>query len=130
MKRVLSVILTLVLLLGLAGCYVQSDSEGTAVEFTLLVRHSDGSEKRFNVETKAASLGEALLAEGLIEASAESDGMYDTVDGEQALWSDGEAWWCFFRGDESLTVGLDETKPENGVTYAAIFARGMDEVRP
>ena len=54
-------------------------------DITLKVVHGDGTEKEFPITTTAATLGDALVAEGLVEGEESSYGLFiTTVDGEQA----------------------------------------------
>lgn len=127
MKQMTAILLLLCLLCGLAGCDIQSGQKKETIHFTFTVTHGDGTEKAFSIDTEAATLADALKAEQLVEESAESDGLYDVVDGEKADWNDGEAWWCFFKDGEALMVGLEQTTPEDGASYAAVFTRGSGE---
>lgn len=124
MKRIFVCLLLLSMLLGVAGCYVEKE-EKTDLSFTFTVIHEDGTEAKFNITTEQTTLGAALKEEKLVVESEESSGLYDTVDGETADWSDGEAWWCFYLGEDSLTVGIDEQKLAEGEEYRAVFTRGF-----
>ena len=127
MKQMTALFLLVCLLCGLTGCYVQSARNSEAMHITFAVTHADGTEKVFSLDTEKATLADALKAEKLVEESAESAGLYDVVDGEKADWNDGEAWWCFTKNGEALTVGLAQTPVEDGASYAAVFTRGSGE---
>ena len=126
MKRMTAILLLLCLLCGLAGCYVRSE-DGQTLHFSFKVTHADGTEKTFELETQKTILADALLAEGLVAESAESAGLYNTVDGETADWNDGEAWWCFSQEGTALTVGIEQVTLTEGATYEAVFTRGFRE---
>lgn len=125
MKRVAAICLLFCLLLGLTACYVQGGTE--KVEITFTVTHSDGTEKTFKINTDAETLAQALLAEELVEESAENSGLYDVVDGEKADWDDGEAWWRFSQDGEMLLVGIEEVRLTDGAAFEAVFVRGFSE---
>lgn len=126
MKQMTALFLLVCLLCGLTGCYVQSAQGSETMHITFTVTHADGTEKVFSLDTEKATLADALKAEKLVEESAESAGLYDVVDGEKADWNDGEAWWCFTKNGEALTVGLAQTPVEDGASYAAVFTRGSE----
>lgn len=127
MKRIAAIALVLCLLCGLAGCYTDSAPEGSR-RFTFRVIHEDGSRKVYQVTASVAEpLAETLVRHGIVEESAENDGLYDVVDGERADWDDGMAWWCFRKDGQPLTVGIEDVVPENGAVYEAVFTRGYGD---
>lgn len=127
MKRIAAIALVLCLLCGLAGCYTDSEPERLC-SFTFRVIHEDGSRKVYQVTASVAEpLAETLVRHGIVEESAENDGLYDVVDGERADWDDGMAWWCFRKDGQPLTVGIEDVVPENGAVYEAVFTRGYGD---
>ena len=126
MKRIPAILLVLCLLCGLAGCYTESEPERLC-SFTFRVVHADGTEKVYEIGTDKATLAEALVTMRLVEESTESAGLYDVVDGERADWDDGEAWWCFRKDGQTLTVGIEDVAPEDGAVYEAVFTRGFGD---
>ena len=127
MKRIAAIALVLCLLCGLAGCYTESEPERLC-SFTFRVVHADGTEKVYEIATDKATLAEALVTMRLVEESTESAGLYDVVDGERADWDDGEAWWCFRKDGQPLTVGIEDVVPENGAVYEAVFSHGYGDM--
>ncbi len=127
MKRMTALLLLLCLLCGLAGCYVDSEQKETSVHITFAVTHADGTEKIFEIDTVQKTLAAALLKEKLVEESAESAGMYTVVDGEEADWNDGEAWWCFSQNGEALTVGIEQVELTEDAHFEAVFTRGFGD---
>lgn len=122
MKRFAAILLALLLVFSLAACAAKGDSKS----FTFEVTHDDGTVKTFEITTDAENLAEALTKEGLISESAQSPGLYDTVDGELADWNDNESWWCISKNGESLSVGMQETPVEDGAHYEAVFTHGFE----
>lgn len=100
--------------------------KGESVAITFTVTHSDGNEKVFHIQTECTNLADALKQEDLVRES-ESAGMYDTVDGETALWDDGEAWWKFSANGEDLAVGIESVNIADGDSYEAVFTNGFGE---
>lgn len=127
MKRIAAIALVLCLLCGLAGCYTESEPERLC-SFTFRVVHADGTEKVYEIATDKATLAEALVTMRLVEESTESAGLYDVVDGERADWDDGEAWWCFRKDGQPLTVGIEDVVPKNGAVYEAVFSHGYGDM--
>ena len=117
MKRWITLLLCCCLLAALVGCASKTETKGLEIHFS--VTHA--------ITTTATNLAEALKQEGLVEESAASAGLYDVVNGEKADWNDGEAWWCFSKDGEALTVGIEETELVDGANYEAVFTRGFGE---
>lgn len=98
--------------------------DAQAVEITLKVIHGDGSEKEFPISTTAATLGEALEAEGLISGEESSYGLFvTTVDGETVDDANQE-WWCLTKGGEMWNYGVDATELADGDTFEFTFTVG------
>lgn len=112
MKRIIAFLLVLTMALALVAC----GNSGKA--FTVVVADQDGSETTFNYTSKAATVGEALLAEGLI-AGEDSDWglMVNTVNGITADWATENAYWAFFIDGEYAQTGVSETELTDGATY-------------
>ncbi len=91
-------------------------SEG-GKNLTILVTHGDESTKTFNVETGAEFLGEALVAEGLIQGDVTEYGLYiKTVDGETADEAI-QQWWGYTKGGEAVNYGVDMCPIADGEQY-------------
>lgn len=87
---------------------------------------SDGSRKTLNLNTKAQTLREALEEHELISGDESSYGLFvKTVDGVTADDSKQE-WWCFTKGGEMLTVGVDAIQIADGDTYEITLKTGYD----
>ena len=130
LKRVLSLVLCVVLIAAMAlftGC---SDTKKTAANegekaFTLLVVDGDGNEKRFEITSNAATVGEALLAEKLIAGEDGPYGLYiKTVDGITVDYNKDGAYWSFYVGDTYATSGVDTTEIQDGQTYSLKVEKG------
>ena len=122
MKRIISLLLALTLILGvLCACTPAEDT----LHITFRVTHDDGEEKAFEFDTAKTTLAEVLIEEDLVKESTESSGFYDTVDGEVADWNVDEGWWYFTCNGEGLTVGIEETELVDGAVYEAIFTHGF-----
>lgn len=100
-----------------------TDSKQIAVE----VVHGDGSTKDFDITTDSENLRGALEQEEGLVAGEESDyGLFvTTVDGETADAA-AEQWWCFTKGGEMLTTGVDDTVIADGDHYEITLTEGYD----
>ena len=126
MKRIISLLLALILILGvLCGCASKS-ADDDSLHITFRVTHDDGEMNEFKIATTKTTLGDALFDEKLVPESEYSTGFYSTIDGEYADWEADEGWWCLYCNGEMLMVGANETELVDGAVYEAIFTHGFD----
>ena len=135
MKKIIALLLALVMALSLVACggtdtpdtnpstnpSVESTpaaSDSVGASFTVVVTDLDGTETTFEYTSEAATVGEALLAEGLIQGDAGEYGLYiNTVNGITADYNTDGVYWAFYIDGEYALTGVDATNIEAGVTY-------------
>ena len=120
--RVLSVVLCTVLIaamaLSMTACTDNNTSAGTAT-FTFQVVDGDGKQTDFTITTDKATVGEALLDEGLIKGEDGPYGLYvKEVNGITADYDVDGTFWAFYVDGEMAPTGVDTTKVEDGAVYA------------
>ena len=104
---------------------LSSAEDAETKDITLKVVHGDGTEKEFPITTTAATLGDALVAEGLVEGEESSYGLFiTTVDGEQAVYETDGAYWAFYVGDEYASLGVDQTPIADGDSFSLVYTVG------
>lgn len=133
LKRTLSLLLCLVLIAATAlmatACDLFKPEETTSPQeieqpaqkksFTFIVVDKDGNETSFQITTDKAIVGDALLAEGLIEGDNGAYGLYvKKVNGILADYDVNKTYWAFYINDEYAMSGVDATPVEEGATYS------------
>ena len=125
MKRMISLLLALTLVLALAACGAKDAPAAEAASFQVVVTDLDGNETAFEYTSSAASVGEALVAEGLIAGHETEYGLYiDTVNGITADWDADQTYWAFYINGEYATTGIDGTEIVAGTTYGLVLTKG------
>ena len=126
MKRTLSLLLALVMVFALTACGAKEEAPAAdAVSFKVVVTDLDGKETTFEYSSNAASVGEALVAEGLIEGHETEYGLYiDTVNGITADWDADQTYWAFYINGEYATTGIDGTEIVADTTYSLTLTKG------
>ena len=126
MKKLLSVLLALTLLLSFAACGKEDPvATGEKVQFTVIVTHKDKTEKIFLYEVDAGSkVGTVLENAGLINSEGADQGMFHTVDGEKADWNTDQSYWAFYIDDQYATTGIYDTVAKNGKNYKLVYTVG------
>lgn len=141
MKKILSLVVATVLLaamvLGATSCDKTVDEETPATTtaaseaakpieigegataFTFEITHMDGSQKVYAVKTDAETVGEALVALGLIAGEDGAYGLYvKTVDGETVDYDTHQKYWAFYENGAMAMNGVDKTNVVAGAVYA------------
>ena len=126
MKRMISLLLALVMVFALTACGAKEEAPtADAVSFKVVVTDLDGKETTFEYSSNAASVGEALVAEGLIEGHETEYGLYiDTVNGITADWDNDQTYWAFYINGEYATTGIDGTEIVADTTYGLTLTKG------
>lgn len=90
-----------------------------AKSFAFEVTDVDGSTKYYTVHTDAETVGEALVALGLIAGEDSEYGLYvKTVDGVTLDYDTDGKYWAFYVDGEYATAGVDSTAVTDGASYA------------
>lgn len=141
MKKIIALLLSVCLLLTLAACDFNKISQGVQeglqdagaldaapeksegeATITVIVVHKDGTEKTFTYTTQEEFVGPVLEADGLISGNAGPYGMEIThVDGEKAVYTEDNAYWGVFEGEEYALQGIDTTPVVDGRTYKLVY---------
>lgn len=93
-----------------------------AKTFTVIVVHSDGTEKSFTYGTDDDYLGPVLVEKGLIVES-DSPGLYNTVDGETADWNVDQSYWSFYIAEEMAMYGMDDAVIHDGDVFKLVYTK-------
>lgn len=127
MKKLISMLLVFVMLLSLTACSTKEapEAQANAVAFKVVVTDLDGKETTFDYTSSAATVGEALVAEGLVEGHETEYGLYvDTVNGITADWDADQTYWAFYINGEYATTGIDGTEIVADTTYGLTLTKG------
>lgn len=124
MKSKLSVLLCVVLIaamaLSMAACGGTKEAaapQGT-VSYTVITVDLEGNETKLEITSDKETVGEELLAQGIIAGDVGEYGLYvKTVNGLTLDWDKDAKYWAFYIGEEYATTGVDMTPAEEGVTY-------------
>lgn len=114
-----------VLMAALALCFVScggDEATGEAVTFTLTVVGPDGAATEHEITSDAANLGDALLAEGIVEGEDGDYGLYiTTVDGITADYDADGAYWSLYIGEEYAMTGASDTPIADGDAFKLVY---------
>lgn len=96
-----------------------------ATSFTLVVTDLDQNTTTVTVKTDKTTVGDALLALGIIDGNPSDWGLYvTTVNGIVLDWDKDQAYWSFYIGSEYAQTGVDSTDIVAGTTYTLAAAKG------
>ena len=98
------------------------DSE--TVTITVTVTDDKGQAKDFEIKTDADNLGDALVANGLVEGDVGDYGLYiKVVDGLRADYDLDGAYWAISKDGEYLMTGADSTPIADGEHYELTYTK-------
>ena len=126
MKRTLSLLLALVMIFVLTACGAKEEAPvANTISFKVVVTDLEGNETAFEYSSSADSVGEALVAEGLIAGHETEYGLYiDTVNGITADWDADQTYWAFYINGEYAATGIDATAIAADTTYGLTLTKG------
>ena len=126
---VLCMVLIVAMALSMTACTNNGSEDAanadSAVEqaversFTFEVVDKDGNVTTFDITTDKATVGEALLEEGLIAGEVGQYGLYVTeVNGIVADYHVDRTYWAFYVDGAYASGGVDTTDVADGATYS------------
>ena len=78
----------------------------------------------FTINTNKETVGEALLEHKLISGDEGAYGLYvKVVNGIEADYDKDKSYWAFTKNKESMTVGVDMAKFEDGEHYELVYTK-------
>ena len=87
-------------------------------KFQFVMVTDNGTERYFDVSTNAKTVGDALLATGVIEGEDSEYGLYvKKVCGITADYNENKTYWAFYVNGEYATTGVDKTEIVPNATY-------------
>ena len=118
-------LLAQVMLFALTACGAKEEAPAEAVSFKVIVTDLEGNETTFEYTSSAASVAEALVAEGLVVGHEASYGLYiDSVNGIAADWDKDQTYWAFYINGEYATTGISDTPITADTTYGLTLTKG------
>lgn len=125
---VLCMVLIVAMALSMTACSNNTPDSGNAGQeqtqtveksFTFEVVDKDGNMETFALTTTKATVGEALLDEGLIAGEDGPYGLYVTeVNGIVADYNVDQTYWAFYVDGAYAASGVDTTDVVDGSTYS------------
>ena len=115
------IVLIAAMVLSFAACGSKDEGDVNVgpKTFTFQVVNPDGSAKDFTITSEAKTVGEALMAEGLIAGEDGPYGLYvKTVDGLTLDYDKDGMYWAFYVNGEYGMSGCELTDIEDGASYA------------
>ena len=136
LKRITCLLLTLVLMLFAVSCkeeatglwkdalYTEDTTLGEGAKTVTVEVTAEDKTVTFTVKTDKATLGEALLDNGLIAGEMGDFGLYiKSVNGIRADYDVDGYYWGFYQNGEYMMTGVDGTAIADGETYELTYTK-------
>lgn len=130
MRKYLTSILAILLLLSFSGCsqraaedhtvhLVSGQTYGTGkYSFELVVSDPDGLDTMVSIKTDKDTLGDALLQLGIVDGEKSDFGLYvKTVNGITLDYDKDQKYWALYVNGEPVDSGIDATPVTDGDVY-------------
>ena len=114
----IAVVLIAAMVLTACGGKTETKENTGLKTFTFTVVDPDGNSESFTLESEAATVGEALMAEGLIKGEDGPYGLYvKEVKGIPLDYETHGMYWAFYVNGEYAMTGVDQTPVEHDAQY-------------
>ena len=101
--------------------YIKDTELGEGSKTFMFKVDAEGYAITFTIHTNATTVGDALVALGLIEGEEGQYGLYvKTVNGMLADWDVDQTYWSFYENGEYAMSGVDTTNITEGYTYSFV----------
>lgn len=137
-KIVVSLLLCLVMVLGLAACgkkeeaagvwdnakYVEDTELGEGSKTLTIVVEAEEKKVTFTIATDAETVGDALLEHELVAGEESEYGLYiKEVNGMTADYDVDKSYWGFYQNGEYMMTGVDQTPLADGDQYELVYTK-------
>ena len=136
-KMLVSLLLCLVMILGLAACgkkeesdvwanakYAEDTELGEGSKTLKVVVEAEEKKVTFTIATDAETVGDALLAHELIDGEEGDYGLYvKVVNGITADYDVDKSYWGFYQNGEYMMTGVDQTPFADGDQYELVYTK-------
>ena len=138
MKKLLSLILALTVILCFASCgetvdsdtlwhsatYTEDTTLGQGEKTVTLEVKIEDKTVTFTVKTDADTVGKALLDNGIIAGEESEYGLYvKTVNGVLADYDVDQSYWSFYIDGEYAMSGVDTSEITEGAVYSLVYTK-------
>jgi len=121
-KTILILLMAALMILFTACDSSSNTTSGQQKSFIFEVTDASGNVTSQTIDTKEATVGDALVELGLIDGPVSDFGMMVLhVNGIRADYGEDNAWWQVLVNGEMAMVGVDSLEIEDGATYSFVF---------
>ncbi len=138
MKKVLSLVLTLVIVVCLGACgaadatgvwenatYTEDTELGEGAKTVVVEVAAEGKTVTFTVKTDKDTVGAALIEHELLAGDESEFGLYvKAVNGMTADYDVNQCYWAFYVNGEYAMSGVDTTEITEGAVYRIEYTKG------
>lgn len=106
-----------------ASTAAEVTDEAKTAQLTVIIKDKEGKSIEIRLETKKATLAEALLEKGLVSGDNTETGLYiKTVNGIRADYNEDKAYWAILDRDGNMTsVGASSITVSDGDVYQLVY---------
>lgn len=110
-------IATVTLIIALTKPVTQSGEKNISVTIVF----SEENEKKYEINTNAEYLADALYQKELITEEEYKAGFYTVIDGVKADYNVDKSWWCVTKNGEMTSVVMNELPIADGENFEITY---------
>ena len=99
--------------------YKENTTVGEGEKVVLIDVETEEKTITLTVKTDKSKLGDALYELSLINDAT----FFDTLNGIKASWENDSAYWAFYKGDEFMSCGVNDTDISGGEHFRFVYTR-------
>ena len=99
--------------------YLEDTTLGEGSKSVSFAVEAEGQKITINLKTDAATLGEAMYAENLVNDAS----FFNVLNGIEASWENDSAYWAFYQGEAMMMHGIGDEPITDGANYRFVYTK-------
>ena len=99
--------------------YLEDTTIGDGAKSVSFTVEAEGQKITITLKTDAATLGEAMYDNGLVENAS----FFSVLNGMEASWEKSMAYWGFYRGEDLMMHGIGDEPITDGASYRFVYTK-------
>ena len=99
--------------------YLEDTTLGEGAKTVNFTVEAEGQRITITLKTDAATLGEAMYAENLVNDAS----FFNVLNGIEASWEKDSAYWAFYQGEAMMMHGIGDETIADGASYRFVYTK-------
>ena len=99
--------------------YLEDTTLGEGAKTVNFTVEAEGQRITITLKTDAATLGEAMYAESLVNDAS----FFNVLNGIEASWENDSTYWAFYQGEAMMMHGIGDETIADGANYRFVYTK-------